>query len=552
MRLIHSLSHTGLIFGALFFAASITPSLVPRAYVEQGILSGFCFAVGYSVGVFLRWLWAYLELPIPRSTRKKPIKFALAAICALAVVSSVWFARPWLDSVRLAMNMPPVDDIYLVRTLLIALATFAVLMVIGRVFMWLSVGVARRARSWMPRRVANVIGAACAALLFLFVANGVIVKGALRVVDASFRQADALIPPDSTAPTLPSVTGSTLSLVDWDKLGRAGRDFVVSAPDAARISSFTGRAARTPIRVYVGLPAGDSARERAHLALKELLRVGGFSRKALVIITPTGTGWVDPGAILSLEYLYRGDVASVAMQYSYLPSPLSLLVEPGYGQDASRALFDEVYGYWKTLPKADRPKLYLHGLSLGAMNSERAVDAFEMLGDPINGAMWSGPPFSSTHWRALTDGRNAGSPAWLPEFRDGSLVRFMNQNGTRVPADAPWGPMRLVYLQYASDAVTFFDPHDAWRAPDWMYEPRGPDVSPSLRWYPLVSMFQLALDMLLADGAPMGYGHVFAPSHYIDAWLLVTGIADWPPADLARLKQMLDQQRLQAIQALRD
>ena len=72
----------------------------------------------------------------------------------------------------------------------------------------------------------------------------------------------------------------------------------------------------------------------------------------------------------SVEYLHDGDVASVAVQYSYLNSPLSLLFQPEYGADAARALFAEIYGYWTTLPKDKRPKLYLHGLSLGAMNSE--------------------------------------------------------------------------------------------------------------------------------------------------------------------------------------
>jgi len=101
----------------------------------------------------------------------------------------------------------------------------------------------------------------------------------------------------------------------------------------------------------------------------------------------------------------------------------------------------------------------------------------------------------------------------------------------------------VVYLQYASDAITFFDPHDAWRKPDWMEPPRGFDVSPSLRWYPLVSMFQLALDMLLADSTPLGYGHVIAPSHYVDAWLLVTGARDWSPARLQALREELDARR---------
>jgi uncharacterized membrane protein len=232
-------------------------------------------------------------------------------------------------------------------------------------------------------------------------------------------------------------------------------------------------------------------------------------------------------------------VASVAQQYSYLSSPLSLLVEPEYGAEAARALFATVYGYWTTLPHERRPKLYLHGLSLGAMNSEKSAELFEIIGDPIQGALWSGPPFEASKWRSVTDRRNPGSPAWLPQFRDGSFVRFMNQNGDPGPTDAPWGPLRVVYLQYASDAITFFDYRDLYRRPEWMDAPRGPDVSPELRWYPVVTMLQLALDMAVATGTPMGYGHVFAPEHYVNAWLAVTEPQGWSADEIARLKQHL-------------
>ena len=142
-------------------------------------------------------------------------------------------------------------------------------------------------------------------------------------------------------------------------------------------------------------------------------------------------------------------------------------------------------------------------------------------------------------WRQITDGRNPGSPAWLPKFRDGGFARFMNQNGPNVAVDAPWGPTRIVYLQYASDAVTFFDYRDLYRQPAWMVEPRGPDVSPELRWYPLVTMLQLAVDMAVAAGTPIGHGHVYAPQHYVDAWLAVTGIDGWTPDQLALLKAHL-------------
>src|SRR5262249_37636737 len=146
------------------------------------------------------------------------------------------------------------------------------------------------------------------------------------------------------------------------------------------------------------------------------------------------------------------------LQYSYLASWLSLLVEPGYGADAARALFNEIYGYWITLPRDNLPRLYLHGLSLGAMNSEQSTDLIEALAEPFAGARWSGPHYSSRLWRFLTGRRNPGSHAWLPRFRDGSFVRFMNQHGEAAGPDsasnAAWGPMRVIYLQYASDPVT--------------------------------------------------------------------------------------------------
>src|ERR1700744_6365967 len=76
---IQSLSGVGLVLGALFFAASLTPTLIPRNYLTQGVLAGACFAIGYGAGVFWRWLWHYLELPEP-SPRTRTSANALVAI----------------------------------------------------------------------------------------------------------------------------------------------------------------------------------------------------------------------------------------------------------------------------------------------------------------------------------------------------------------------------------------------------------------------------------------------------------------------------------------
>ncbi len=112
----------------------------------------------------------------------------------------------------------------------------------------------------------------------------------------------------------------------------------------------------------------------------------------------------------------------------------------------------------------------------------------------------------------------------------------MNQYGGW-PADTDWGPLRILYLQYASDPITFFSVRSAFRRPEWMRPPRGPDVSPELRWYPVVTMLQLAADMAGgAEATPRGYGHNFAAEHYIDAWMALTEPEGWSKDDVQRLK----------------
>lgn len=538
-RQLLSLSGVGLMLGALFFAAALTPTLIPRSYLTQGALAGGCFAIGYLSGVLWRRLWHYLELPEP-SARARSVANALVAIgCLLVVIAALWRTTAWQNAIRSVMKMAPVETAHPVKVCIIALITFVVLLVLGRLFALVARVLATRTGRVIPRKVANVIGALVAALLFWSIASNVLIRTAFNALDSSFRELDVLFEPERPQPTASNRTGSPASLVKWKELGRMGRRFIASGPTAGGISAVTERPAQEPVRVYVGLAAGDTAQARARLALDELKRQHGFERKVLIVITPTGTGWIDPSAMDTVEYLHHGDVASVAMQYSYLNSPLSLLFQPEYGAEAARALFAEIYGYWTTLPKDKRPKLYLHGLSLGALNSEKSAELFETIGDPIAGALWSGAPFESRIWRSITDNRNPGSPAWLPEFRDGRFVRFMNQNGPTVPADAPWGPMRVVYLQYASDAITFFAYRDAYHPPAWMNAPRGPDVSPELRWYPIVTMLQLALDMAVATNTPMGFGHVYAPEHYVDAWIAVTDVNDWSADALAKLKEQL-------------
>lgn len=528
------LSTSGLLLGAVFFAASLTPSLLPRPPLMQGVVSGLSFAAGYGLAVAGLALWHYMQLPTPAATAARGLKGVAVAICAAMLAASLWQAAHWQTSIRELMGMAPSPGANPLLVLVVAAATFLLALGLARLFRSSSRAVYRRLERHTPPRAARVLAVAISVALFWAAVDGVLFRFLLHAADRSFQELDALIDYELPRPSRPDQVGSPASLVAWEDLGRQGRSFVATGPGAAELGMFFAAPMPAPIRVYVGLNSANSPEERARLALRELIRVGGFERSTLLLVTPTGTGWVDPAGLDTFEYLHRGDIATVAAQYSYLNSPLALMTEAAYGAEMARALFEAVYGYWRGLPADSRPRLYLYGLSLGALNSNLSFDLYDIIDEPFHGALWSGPPFRQRTWQMVTAERAPGSPPWLPQFRDGSVVRFMNQHGGLGEGQSDWGRFRIAFLQYGSDPITFFAPGAAWRAPDWLSDPRAPDVSSELRWFPVVTMLQLAVDMLVGT-APPGFGHEYAAADYIDAWLALTEPAGWSEEDLARL-----------------
>jgi len=527
-------SGTGILLGSAFFAASLTPSLVPRDALMQGVIAGTVFSAGYGIAIAALSLWRWLELPRSHS-RFTGWWAALAALIGLAGIGvGLAQAADWQNSVRAVMALPPVERAHTVVMLGLATLTASGLFLVFWGLRLLARLVARRAGRLVPPRVAGFTGIAVAFVLFATLVDGVLVRYALTVLDASYAQLDQLVEPDTAEPAEPLRTGSAQSLVPWWSLGRAGRRFVEDVTTEEDLSTFWSGPVVEPVRVYVGLNSADDAEARAALALRELLRVGAFERSILLVAVPTGTGFMDEGATRTLEYLHRGDVATVALQYSYLQSPFSLLFEPGYGEEAARALLRTVYAHWTELPREGRPRLYLYGLSLGAFSSERSVRLHEVVGDPFDGALWAGPPFVSPIHRELTEARDPQSPAWLPRFEEGAFARFMNQREIS-HGDAPWGPMRILYLQHGSDPIVFFDVSLFWQRPDWLKEPRAPDVTKEMRWVPVVTALQIAADMALSNAVPPGYGHQYSPARHIDAWAILTE-PDVSPRVIARLK----------------
>ena len=531
-----------LLLGLLFFAASLTPSLIPRPLILQGILAGLVTGIGYAIGQFAHAVWQGLELPnLP--ARGIRILCLLLAVPVLATLFwTLLHAAEWQNSTRVLFGLDPLEAFSSLKIFGVAAAVFAVCFLLGWAVQWLFDWTRHRLYRIMPMRTANVLGLALAGLIVFVVTRDGVIQSGFDFADKSYAAAQDLFAEAPPAPTDPRFVGGPDSLVDWGAMGQPGRNFILEGPDADAISAFSGREAKDPIRVYVGRAQDDSPTARAELALEELKRLGAFERKVLVVASPTGTGWLDPGGHEPMEFMHDGDVATVAVQYSYLQSPLALIFETDSGLDQATATMQTIYAYWTTLPPETRPRFYMHGISLGAWSSMYSFNVYRVLNDPIDGALWTGPPFPSAHWNMAVAARNPGTSYVLPEVGDGQLVRFASQYGGIDRSPGPWGRIRLAFLQHASDAIVFYEPASLWRAPEWMKEPRAADVSPKIRFIPVVTQLQLALDMALALGVPGGYGHNYIAHDYIDPWAAVTAPEGWNDETSARLKEWCGQE----------
>ncbi len=69
-----------------------------------------------------------------------------------------------------------------------------------------------------------------------------------------------------------------------------------------------------------------------------------------------------------------------------------------------------------------------------------------------------------------------------------------------------------------------------------MKEPRAFDVSPELRWTPIVTMLQIALDSGFSLSIPR-YGHYYVAEDYIDAWAAVLDPPAWDAQRANELKE---------------
>jgi uncharacterized membrane protein len=354
----------------------------------------------------------------------------------------------------------------------------------------------------------------------------------------------------------PTSSGAPGSLVAWESLGREGRRHVLASvrlrplpsrprgvPDLS-IETVMGEPARAaPVQVYVGLDSAATARERVDLALAEMERTGALDRGLIMLVSPTGTGYVNYVAVAAAQYLARGDVATVTLQYSRRPSPLSLgMVDAA--REQNRLLWLSVLDRLRER-SGPRPEVVLFGESLGAHTSQDVFLHWGTLGPQALGvdrALWLGTPYASKWMHQVT------GPDRLDVDRDALAVVNDFAQLERLGADRR-ARLRFVLLSHDNDGVTKFGLDLLTRPPGWLGpgrprpeavdggSPRG--IPPSMRWRPISTFFQTLIDMKNAQ-VPGPY-RAWAHDYRADLPRFISEVFRLPvtPQQLARVEEAL-------------
>lgn len=219
-----------------------------------------------------------------------------------------------------------------------------------------------------------------------------------------------------------------------------------------------------------------------------------------------------------------GDTATVSMQYSYLPSWMSFLMDSSRAQDAGRLLFDAVYRHWVQLPTKERPKLVVSGESLGSFGAEAAFSGAQDFATRTDGALFVGPAAGNRLWQRFTDERDPGSPAVLPVYDNGDIVRF-SADGVHWPGSGTWARAGSAISSIPTTPSAGEMSKSSFPSRTGCVPASGREYSIGNGLDSVVTGLQLLLDQV-ASGIPDGQGHEFGQVP-VRAWAQILPSGQW-------------------------
>ena len=345
------------------------------------------------------------------------------------------------------------------------------------------------------------------------------------------RTNEKIEPAYSEPPVSEFVSGGPNSISPFFEVGLQGRRFLTDVVTPDLIESTLGEKAEAyPIRAFVGVnseplyPSG-----RSEMMLDELERLGAFDRKYLLLVSPTGTGWVDQTMIESAEILTRGDIATACIQYGRGPSFLEVQ-KVHLGRTQFRGLLWGVKMRLDGMPEDKRPKVLVFGESLGSWSSSdvvmhQGIEGFDHYG--IDRALWFGL-VGLAKWSKT--GMRQGSSALVPP---GTVEAFDNfDEYENLPAEER-KKLRAVIVDHDNDPIAQMSFRWAVKRPPWLDgSARGRNVPEGMQWIPLITFVQIMVDAMNAmrtvPGQFKSFGHDYRgdTAHFVHAAYQLADVTD--------------------------
>ena len=392
--------------------------------------------------------------------------------------------------------------------------------------------------------VANPAGHAVALALL----GGILVGGYEYGIRRMEQGGAAVEPAYVDPPTSSAVSGGPGSDVSFDTLAREGRRFVNMVLTREEITSVMGTpAVADPIRVFVGLDSAGELAERVDLMMDELIRTGAFERDVLVFASPTGSGYINYVMAETVEYLTLGSSAICTMQYSMLPSFLSL-DRTRLAIEQNQSLMHAITGYLRGMPETSRPKFLLFGESLGALTMQdvyrhRTIEAFER--DFVHSSIFLGTPSATEFaksWRLEPDRVDPhGTIIEVDNF--GEYLDLDDDRRSRV---------RHALISHYDDPIPKFGTNLLMRRPWWLgpVDQRPPRVPKSTSWRPATTFVLTGVDLINAMEVVPGHFGRRGHDYREDIARFVSTIYDLPvtPTQLLTMERALRDRELQWAQ----
>ncbi|WP_341730036.1 alpha/beta-hydrolase family protein [Brooklawnia sp.] len=531
------------------YAASYSPSLLARPWYWQGLIAGLSAMFGYQGGLWTSWAVGATADKLGVKIKLKPgIRqggtIAGATILAAAAIAIPLRSVRWHQRTAAYSGVNGPNAFWAVASAAAAAATFTALLAQWRATVWSINFISSHLHNRLAwQALSRLISTLVVTGTILVIFDQVIMRSVVGVATTASARVDLRIPNGVHQPATPLHSGSPTSLESWDSLGLQGKRFTCAGPSAERIAEVMGSPAGHPIRAYASMN-GRSTEEVVDAVLAELDAMNAWTRKAILIVTTTGRGNVNEWSTSSFEFLTHGDCATAAMQYSGLPSAVTMLSSKQIPVHASRMLFGAIEERVAALPFDRRPQLYVAGESLGAFGSNGIFSSPEDMLSRACGGVWTGCPTFAPNQTEWTRRRSSGSTVVRPIVDRGRHVRFACRpddllvDGQGEPLTR-WTAPRFCYLQNDTDPVVWWGTHLLWKKPEWLDEMRGTKTPMSaMTWWPFITFWQIAADMPVCRDVGPGYGHKYHAAQCVPAWAGVLGLD--PAADWSRLIDALN------------